>query len=56
MLPRFAYENKFGSVVLQSGEMASPSFTKRIERLLREIKLLSNGELGITLSIGEQTF
>jgi biotin synthase len=53
---RFAYENKFGSVVLQSGEMGSPSFTKRIEQLLREIKSLSNGELGITLSVGEQDY
>lgn len=51
---KFAYVNRFGSVVLQSGEMASPSFTKRIERLLSEIKSLSNGELGITLSLGEQ--
>lgn len=51
---RFAYENRFGSLVLQSGEMESPAFTKRIERLLREIKSLSNGELGITLSAGEQ--
>ena len=52
---RFAYENRFGSVVLQSGEMASPSFTNRIDRLLREIKSLSKGELGITLSLGEQS-
>jgi biotin synthase len=51
---RFAYENRFGSIVLQSGEIASTSFAKRIERLLREIKSLSNGELGITLSLGEQ--
>ena len=51
---RFAYENRFGSVVLQSGEVASPLFTKRIERLLSEIKSLSNGKLGITLSLGEQ--
>jgi biotin synthase len=51
---RFAYENRFGSVVLQSGETTSRSFTNRIERLLREIKSLSKGELGITLSLGEQ--
>ncbi len=51
---QFAYENKYGSVVLQSGEVESPSFAKRMERLLRQIKSLSNGELGITLSSGEQ--
>jgi biotin synthase len=52
---RFAWENRFGSVVLQSGEIASPAFVKRIENLLKKIKLLSNSELGITLSCGEQT-
>ena len=51
---QFAYKNRFGSVVLQSGEMSSPLFSNRIERLLREIKSLSKGELGITLSLGEQ--
>lgn len=51
---RIAYENRFGSVVLQSGEIALPAFSKRIEQLLRKIKSLSNGELGITLSLGEQ--
>lgn len=52
---RFAWENRFGSVVLQSGEVSSAAFVKRIERLLRKIKQLSNNELGITLSCGEQS-
>jgi biotin synthase len=52
---RFAHENNYGSVVLQSGEVASAAFAARIERLLTEIKHLSNGTLGITLSLGEQT-
>ncbi len=52
---RFAWENRFGSVVLQSGELSSPVFVERINRLLRKIKELSNGELGITLSCGEQS-
>ena len=51
---RYAYENRMGSVVLQSGEIASHSFSTRMEKLLRKIKALSNGELGITLSLGEQ--
>lgn len=51
---RFAYENKFGSFVLQGGEFEAPNFTARIEDLIREIKLLSDGKLGITLSLGEQ--
>ncbi len=52
---RFSHENRYGSVVLQSGEVASPAFTKRITHLLKEIKRLSNNELGVTLSLGEQT-
>ncbi len=52
---RFAWENRFGSVVLQSGEVSSPAFVKRIETLLKKIKQLSNNELGITLSCGEQS-
>lgn len=52
---QFAYDNKYGSIVIQSGENTSPAFVSRIENLLKEIKKLSNGELGITLSLGEQT-
>jgi biotin synthase len=52
---RFAWVNRFGSVVLQSGELSSPGFVKRVDQLLRKIKELSNGELGITLSCGEQS-
>jgi biotin synthase len=51
---RFAHENNYGSLVLQAGELETTSFTKRIENLLREIKKLSSGKLGITLSLGEQ--
>ncbi len=52
---RFAWENGFGSVVLQSGEISNQAFVKRVELLLKKIKQLSNNELGITLSCGEQT-
>jgi len=52
---RFAWMNRFGSVVLQSGELSSPAFVKRVDRLVREIRKLSDNELGITLSCGEQT-
>ncbi len=52
---RFAWENRFGSVVLQSGELSSQIFVKRVDRLLKKIKQISNGELGITLSCGEQS-
>jgi biotin synthase len=52
---RFAWINRFGSVVLQSGENSSPAFVQRINILLRKIKETSNNELGITLSCGEQS-
>jgi len=52
---RFADDNRFGSVVLQSGENSSPAFADRITGLVSQIKELSNGKLGITLSVGEQS-
>jgi len=51
---KFAYDNHYGSIALQSGELESHLVTDRIETLLHKIKELSNGELGITLSVGEQ--
>ena len=50
----FAYEKGFGSIALQSGELESKTFTNRIESLIKKIKKLSAGNLGITLSVGEQ--
>jgi len=50
----FAYINRYGSIALQSGELESPYVADRIENLLYKIKELSEGELGVTLSVGEQ--
>ncbi|GHU99926.1 [FeFe] hydrogenase maturase subunit HydE [Bacteroidia bacterium] len=50
----FAWHNRYGSIVLQSGERQSPRFTQRIARLLEQIKQRTHGGLGITLSCGEQ--
>lgn len=52
---KYAYDQNYASVVLQSGELESKGFTDRIEKLLKEIKRISNYELGITISLGEQT-
>lgn len=52
---QFAYENRYGSVVLQGGELTSHQHIATIESLVAEIKSMSNNELGITLSFGEQT-
>ncbi|MDP4223597.1 MAG: [FeFe] hydrogenase H-cluster radical SAM maturase HydE [Bacteroidota bacterium] len=51
---KFAFDNNYGSLALQSGELESASVTGRIENLLHRIKELSGGKLGITLSVGEQ--
>jgi len=51
---RFAYENRYGSIALQSGELESSVVANRIENLLHSIKELSDGKLGVTLSVGEQ--
>ncbi|HCC71539.1 MAG TPA: [FeFe] hydrogenase H-cluster radical SAM maturase HydE [Bacteroidales bacterium] len=51
----YAYNNDYGSIVLQSGELSNSHFTSRITNLLKEIKKLSGGKLGITISLGEQT-
>lgn len=51
----FAFRNNYGSIVIQTGELQSENNTKKIEKLLKEIKALSDNKLGITLSCGEQT-
>jgi biotin synthase len=51
---KFAYTNRYGSIALQSGEIESSFVTGRIENLLHKIREMSNGELGVTLSVGEQ--
>ncbi|CAG37105.1 conserved hypothetical protein [Desulfotalea psychrophila LSv54] len=46
---------RFGSMVIQAGEQQSPAFTEWITRLIVGIKERSEGRLGITLSLGEQS-
>jgi len=51
----YAWKSGYGSLVIQSGERSDGEFVGLIESLVSRIKSLSNGELGITLSMGEQT-
>lgn len=51
----FAWENKYGSIAIQTGEVNNKNFVDRIENLLDKINKATNGELGITLSLGEQS-
>lgn len=51
----FAWKEGYGSLVIQSGERSDKWFTDEITTLLQMIREATNGELGITLSMGEQT-
>jgi len=51
----FAHVNKYGSVAIQSGELSNPFFIEKIDRIIQQSKELTNAEIGITLSCGEQT-
>ncbi|MEN7973810.1 MAG: [FeFe] hydrogenase H-cluster radical SAM maturase HydE [Verrucomicrobiota bacterium] len=51
----WAYEAEYGSCVIQSGERQDEEYVSMIERVLKRIKAATSGELGITLSLGEQT-
>ncbi|MDY6915325.1 MAG: [FeFe] hydrogenase H-cluster radical SAM maturase HydE [Candidatus Cloacimonadota bacterium] len=52
---RFAWKQGYGSLVLQSGERSDSEFVDFVEDILLRIKKMSNNELGITLSLGEQS-
>jgi biotin synthase len=52
---KFAHKNKYASIVLQSGELSSQKYTDRIANLIHKINAETNNELGITLSLGEQS-
>lgn len=51
----WTYENDYGSLVIQGGEIESAENASFIERIVKRIKSETDGKLGITLSLGEQT-
>lgn len=54
-MARWTYEAGYGSLTLQSGERQDEEFISYIEDLVRDIKKIGNGGLGLTLCVGEQT-
>ena len=54
-MARWCYENDYGSFTLQSGERQDEAFIAYVEDVLREIKKIGDGALGVTISLGEQT-
>ncbi len=51
----FAYNSNYASIVIQSGEISNPVFSRRISNLLDKIHQKTNNNLRITLSCGEQS-
>jgi biotin synthase len=51
----WAFENEYGSIVLQSGERSDRQFVDFVEDLLKTIKDRSGSKLGITICLGEQS-
>ncbi len=52
---RFTYDNNYGSIVIQSGELQGEKFLSFIEDILFSVNRIGKGTLGVTLSCGEQT-
>jgi len=50
----FAAAERYGSIVLQSGELKSEENTRFVERVLKRIHEKHGDNLGITISLGEQ--
>lgn len=52
----YAYKSNYASLVLQSGELESNSFIDRVDYLLKKIMEVTDSNIGITLSCGEQSY
>ena len=51
---KLAHDYRYGSIVLQAGERNDSDFVDFVENVVGKIKEMSEGRLGITLSLGEQ--
>lgn len=52
----FAFEHRYGSIVIQAGERTGKLYTQKISELIRKIHQKTNRQMHITLSLGEQSF
>ncbi len=52
---KWCYDMRYGSLVIQAGEREDKPWIDFITKLIIGIKKISDGRLGITLSLGEQT-
>ena len=53
-MAQWAYENGYGSVTLQSGERQDEAFIHDVEVMIRTVKAIGDGALGITLCVGSK--
>lgn len=51
----WADREQYGSIVLQSGERYTDDYVDFVDEVIREIKRKTDGRLGMTLSLGEQS-
>jgi biotin synthase len=52
---KFAHKERYASIVIQAGEINTQPFVDKITDLLYQIGKLTNNEMGVTLSLGEQS-
>jgi len=51
---KFAFNNNYGSIVIQAGELTNKNYVNKIDKLIYEIKKNTSNNFRITLSLGEQ--
>ena len=54
-MAQWAYDHEYGSITLQSGERCDDAFVNYVVDLIRDIKAIGDGSLGITMCVGEQS-
>ena len=52
-MAQWAYDHEYGSITLQSGERCDDAFVDYVVDLIRDIKAIGDGSLGITMCVGE---
>lgn len=53
---KWIYENGYASMALQAGERNDKDFIDFFDNIIKKIQIISNNTMGITLSLGEQTY
>ena len=54
-MARWAFDRRYGSVVLQSGEIEGEAHAESVARIVRAIRAFGGEDFAVVLSLGEQT-